>query len=287
MRVSSLTSRVWSSLDAQQRILKIGDTEVTYHFHPPGSESTIVIFFLGLFAGSWMWASACQCLSDAGFGYAAIDPPYAQVAPSIVNMMNVFDPLVEQIENDFIAANLVLSGNSLGGLAAFDYSSRHKGCIPVIASGIPGLGKIELPGLPMHRMPTQDDARVVAAGIFHNSENITQEMIDEALLCFRNRKYLFNTLRYLAAVKTYPLNRNINIFKGDLSLLWGANDKITPLDLWLKEFPVLFSSARIQLHEIQDCGHSPMIEQANIFNILFMKELRRVLTNLPSFESLV
>jgi len=134
-----------------------------------------------------------------------------------------------------------------------------------LASGIPGIGKVNLPGLMLQRTPSKEEALIVAQAIFHDQSMISEAMIADALSCF-DKRYFIHLLRYLLAVRHYRLTETMQRIGGDLTLVWGEHDQITPLPAWEQSFAPELLAGAFTLIKIADCGHSPMLEKPDEFN---------------------
>ena len=55
-------------------------------------------------------------------------------------------------------------------------------------------------------------------------------------------------------------------------LIWGENDSVTPPDV-AEEFHKLLPNS--ELYWLDKCGHAPMMERPNEFNILLEKWLKK------------
>jgi pimeloyl-ACP methyl ester carboxylesterase len=61
------------------------------------------------------------------------------------------------------------------------------------------------------------------------------------------------------------MRKDIPNFKMPVCLIWGKQDTITPPEV-CEEFHSLFPHS--EMHILDKCGHAPMMEQPEAFNLL-------------------
>lgn len=237
---------------------------IDYLHTPPHGSATTVVFLPGLFAGGWMWEPQAKHVASLGYGTVSIVEPYAKLALG-AEPINRFRGALESILERHKVARPLLCGNSLGGLVAVDYGVNGTRDSYILGSGVPGIGKITLPGIGVNRTPTDADMRTMLEGIFHDHRNIKPEMIGLAASCF-DQKHFKNLIKYLLDVRKYPVIEATVALRQRLTLLWGAQDLITPTQLWKQTFKASIARGDMDFVEIDGCGHSPMLEDPVAFN---------------------
>lgn len=242
----------------------VGGVEIEYQHTPPLGSAATVVFLPGLFAGGWMWQPQAEHITSLGYGALSIVEPYAKLALG-AEPINRFRAALELLLERHDIERPLLCGNSLGGLVAIDYGVNGARDSYVLGSGVPGIGKITLPGIGVNRTPTDADMRTMLEGIFHDHNNIRPEMIPLAASCF-DQKHFKNLIKYLLDVRKYPIIDATAALKGRLTLVWGAQDLITPTNLWRETFKSQIERGDMDFVQIEACGHSPMLEDARAFN---------------------
>ncbi len=69
------------------------------------------------------------------------------------------------------------------------------------------------------------------------------------------------------------LNEELNQIKQPTCLIWGNNDNVTPPFVG-EEFKRLIPQS--ELHFIDKCGHAPMMEVPDEFNVILADFLQRI-----------
>ncbi|HEY5800435.1 MAG TPA: alpha/beta hydrolase [Burkholderiaceae bacterium] len=248
-----------------QRTFAMGSQQVEYcMFEPPAARAT-VLFLPGLFAGAWMWTQAFDYAAQRGYRAVAVNAAFAKIPVLCKDPIAQFRAALDGLLSELPTQPLLVCGNSLGGLAALDYAVNGRHPCRVLASGIPGIGKVNLPGLILQKTPSKEEALVVAQAIFHDRTLVSDAMLTDALSCFE-REHFAHLLRYLLAVRHYPLLVAIQRLRRPMTLIWGEQDRITPLGPWEDTLADDIVTGRIAVIRIAACGHSPMLEKPEEFN---------------------
>lgn len=253
-----------NTFSPESHSIVIDGVEIEYQYTAPLGSASTVVFLPGLFAGGWMWRPQAELVASLGYGTLSIVEPYAKLAlgaEPIARFRAALELLLERHE----ILRPLLCGNSLGGLVAIDYGVNGVRDSYVLGSGVPGIGKITLPGIGVNRTPTDADMRTMLEGIFHDHSNIKPEMIGLAASCF-DQKHFKNLIKYLLDVRKYAIIDATVALKGRLTLVWGAQDLITPTELWKQTFKTSIERGDMDFVQIEGCGHSPMLEDAAAFN---------------------
>jgi pimeloyl-ACP methyl ester carboxylesterase len=85
-------------------------------------------------------------------------------------------------------------------------------------------------------------------------------------------------IRLLAMAKSairHNMKKDLYKITIPVSLIWGRNDKITPPEVAV-EFNELLPDS--ELHWIDKCGHAPMMEHPEEFNVLLKQFLAKLET---------
>ena len=177
---------------------------------------------------------------------------------------NLVKFLEEYIESA-ILENVILVGNSLGGHVAIIYAHQHPEKVDkLILTGSSGLyentsvgGYVKRGNLPYIR------ERV--AYTFYDPAIATDVLVTEVFQITTDNKKCFAILKMAkSAQRNYVADILPQIQIRSL-LIWGENDKITPVDVAM-EFKRLIPQSDLFL--LERCGHAPMMERPKEFNKL-------------------
>lgn len=182
---------------------------------------------------------------------------------NIVSISEMSDWMIERLDEHNIE-NTVLIGNSLGGHIALDLAIRYPNRITsLILTGSSGLHE-HLHGASMPKRFDREYTRSIANKTFINYE-VTESELDQIQRVFEDRALLMNMLRVARSARKYDLRDRISEIHKPVQLIWGKDDIITPPSVG-EEFKTKLPAA--ELHIIEQCGHSPMLEQPEKFTNL-------------------
>jgi pimeloyl-ACP methyl ester carboxylesterase len=169
--------------------------------------------------------------------------------------------------NEFIEhkqlTKLNLLGNSLGGHIALLYALEHNENIETLTlTGSSGLYESAIGD----SYPKKGDYEFVKAKTeytFYDPKVATKELIDEVFEIVNNREKAIRILYIARSAIRHNLKDELANIKQPVNLIWGKDDRITPLFAG-EEFQRLLPNA--ELHVIDQCGHAAMMEKPEAFN---------------------
>jgi len=169
--------------------------------------------------------------------------------------------------NEFIEhkqlTKLNLLGNSLGGHIALLYALEHNENIETLTlTGSSGLYESAIGD----SYPKKGDYEFVKAKTeytFYDPKVATKELIDEVFEIVNNREKAIRILYIARSAIRHNLKDELANIKQPVNLIWGKDDRITPLFAG-EEFQRLLPNA--ELHIIDQCGHAAMMEKPEAFN---------------------
>lgn len=181
--------------------------------------------------------------------------------------------------NDFIEhknlKNLNLLGNSLGGHIALLYTLQSgENVKSLVLTGSSGLYESAIGD----SYPKKGDYEYVKAKTeytFYDPKTATKELIDEVFEIVNNREKAIRILYIARSALRHNLKDELRNIIHPVKLIWGAEDRITPLFAG-EEFQRLLPNAELSV--LNYCGHAPMMEQAEAFNKLLEDFLERLKT---------
>ena len=107
---------------------------------------------------------------------------------------------------------------------------------------------------------------------FYDPNTATKELVDEVYQIVNER---MKTLKVIALARSAIKNNlgdELKQIKLPTLLIWGNNDSITPPFVG-REFNRLITSS--ELHFIDHCGHAPMMELPDEFNVILAQFLQK------------
>jgi len=236
-------------------------------------EGPPLVLLPGLFAGSWIWERAVDRLVAGGHATIACRHPYALYDRVQTTLAALTDHLGDLLDRRGIGA-ATLMANSFGGLVALAFARRHPERVAgLVLSGTPGLGEETNLGVGAPRKLTRDYAFRLADHLFYDRGAVTDAMVDETFATVTRPGARRNIVRLLREARKARLDRWLDEVSVPILLLWGAEDLVTPVAPWRTAVTALPTA---ELHTVDRCGHSPMVEQPDHFCDLIAPFLDRV-----------
>ena len=170
-------------------------------------------------------------------------------------------------------SNIHLLGNSLGGHVALVHilknSDRIKSLILTGSSGLfeNGMGDT---------YPKRGDYEYIKKKTqltFYDPEMASKELVDEVYDIVNSRIKVIKIIALAKSAIRNNLGEELNQIKQPTLLIWGNNDTITP-PFVAKEFNKLLPNS--ELYFIDKCGHAPMMEVPEEFNVILHKFLTKL-----------
>ena len=166
-----------------------------------------------------------------------------------------------------------LLGNSLGGHVALVHVLKHPERIKsLILTGSSGLFENGM-GDTYPRRGDYDYIKKKTEVTFYDPATATKELVDEVFEITRNRLKVIKIIALAKSAIRNNLGEELNNISQPTLLIWGNNDTITP-PFVAREFQRLIPGS--ELHFIDKCGHAPMMEQPEEFNVILDKFLKKL-----------
>jgi pimeloyl-ACP methyl ester carboxylesterase len=99
---------------------------------------------------------------------------------------------------------------------------------------------------------------------FHDPAIATKELVDEVYQIVNDRVKVIKILAMAKSAIRHNMSKDIHKIKVPVCLIWGKNDRITPPDVAI-EFNELLPDS--ELYWVDECGHAPMMERPEKFNV--------------------
>jgi pimeloyl-ACP methyl ester carboxylesterase len=222
-----------------------------------------VVLLHGLFGSPQNWERTIEALSS-DYHVLALRLP---VHRDHLNGLSTVPQLTEYVHEFFECQRIeraVLCGNSLGGQVALDFCLRYPGrAVRLVLTGSAGLYERSLTSGSLPKV-CKEFIRDQGKKIFYNSEkHMTEEMVEEIFQSLGDRQYVRFLLRIAKSTRDYQMKELLKHVRVPTLLVWGAQDEVTPPHV-AHEFESSIAGA--QLVFLDECGHSPPIEQPERFS---------------------
>jgi pimeloyl-ACP methyl ester carboxylesterase len=183
---------------------------------------------------------------------------------------------LERFVNRFIDArgygDVHLLGNSLGGHVALIHILKHPEKIKsLILTGSSGLFENGM-GDSYPKRGDYDYIKRKTELTFYDPKMATKELVDEVFELTNNRLKVIKIIALAKSAIRNNLGEELNQIKQPTLLIWGNNDTITP-PFVAREFNRLIPNS--ELYFIDKCGHAPMMEVPDEFNVILHKFLKK------------
>jgi pimeloyl-ACP methyl ester carboxylesterase len=158
-----------------------------------------------------------------------------------------------------------LLGNSLGGHVALVYTKNHLAKVEsLILTASSGLYENAF-GSSFPRREDKEFIRQKVALTFYDPKHATPELVEECFEAVNDRNKVIRILALAKSAIRHNMADDLVHMNIPACLIWGKNDTITPPEVAI-EFQQKLPQA--ELFWIDECGHAPMMEQAQQFNEL-------------------
>ena len=166
-----------------------------------------------------------------------------------------------------------LLGNSLGGHVALLHVLKHPERIKsLILTGSSGLFENGM-GDSYPKRGDYDYIKKKTELTFYDPKTATKELVDEVYSITNNRLKAIKIIALAKSAIRNNLGEELNQIKQPTLLVWGNNDTITP-PFVAREFNKLIPNS--ELYFIDKCGHAPMMEVSDEFNMILHKFLKKL-----------
>lgn len=166
-----------------------------------------------------------------------------------------------------------LLGNSLGGHVALVYVLKHPDRVrSLILTGSSGLFEHGM-GDSYPKRGDYDYIRQKTEQTFYDPKTATKELVDEVFGIVNERLKVIKILALAKSAIRNNLSDELKQIDKPTLLIWGNNDIVTPPYVG-REFQRLIRGS--ELHFIDKCGHAPMMELPDDFNVILKQFLLKL-----------
>lgn len=234
-----------------------------------------IVFLPGLFASGWIWNNVAKDCKKFGHEITVIEPSIPEIfGGSLKNAHSIIQDCLYQKKEPAI-----LIGNSMSGLIALDFASQHPDEVEgLIISGAPGLDELEAGvALADLRKGCPESADILGSRVIYDKSNLPEKDymkgVCEIQKVFASTDTFKCIIKWLNISRKYQVLNALPNIKCPIQLLWGDHDLITPSASWItlsKQYET------ISYAEVENCGHSPMLEKPNEFIALMSPYLDKL-----------
>ena len=184
--------------------------------------------------------------------------------------------LVEYVEDfiDYKGYDKVhVLGNSLGGHIAQLYTLKNADKVmSMTLTGSSGLFESAM-GTTFPKRGNYEYMKNKAESVFYDPAIATKELVDSVYATVNDLKKAMCVVAIAKSAVRHNLEDKLNDIKTPTLLIWGIQDSVTPI--WVGEkFHELIPNS--ELVKVDKCGHAPMMERPDLFNIALESFLDRV-----------
>jgi len=162
-------------------------------------------------------------------------------------------------------SRFVLGGNSLGGHVAQHIAlrmpERVTGLVLTGSSGLYERGFDKIPGV----HPPREWVQAKTEEVFHDPVHADTELVDSVMQVVQTRCYARRLIKIAISAKRDYIGNQIKNLTCPTLLVWGKQDVVTRPEV-AEEFHKLIPDS--ELHWIDKCGHTPMMEYPEEFGRL-------------------
>jgi 2-hydroxy-6-oxonona-2,4-dienedioate hydrolase len=166
-----------------------------------------------------------------------------------------------------------LLGNSMGGHVGLVHVLKHPEKIKsLILTGSSGLFENGM-GDSYPKRGDYEYIKTKTELTFYDPQTASKELVDEVYGIVNNRLKAIKIIALAKSAIRNNLGAELSKVQQPTLLIWGNNDTITP-PFVAREFNKLIPNS--ELHLIDKCGHAPMMERPDEFNVILHKFLKKL-----------
>lgn len=160
-------------------------------------------------------------------------------------------------------SNINLLGNSLGGHLAQLYTLKHPDRVQsLILTGSSGLFENAM-GSTFPKRGNYEYIKKKAEDTFYDPSIATKALVDELFEAVNDRNKAIRIIITAKSAIRHNLEDKLDQISCPTLLVWGKEDRVTPLFVGEK-FNKLIKSSSLVI--VDECGHAPMMEKPEEFN---------------------
>lgn len=245
--------------------------EGKFKYIESGEDKTPIVLLHGLFGALSNFEGIINNFSDR---YNVVVPilPLFDISfrgLTVMKLVEYVDDFINYKEFDKVH----VLGNSLGGHIAQLYTlKRPEKVISMTLTGSSGLFESAL-GSSFPKRGSYEYIKTKAESVFYNPEVATKELVDEVYTIVNNLKKAICVIAIAKSAVRHNLEDQLHLILQPTLLVWGIHDSVTPLWVGEKFNEHLKNSILVK---IDKCGHAPMMERPDLFNIALNNFLNKL-----------
>ncbi len=161
--------------------------------------------------------------------------------------------------------NVIFLGNSLGGHVSLYFTKHNPEKVKaLVLTGSSGLYENSM-GNTYPKRGDYEFMKKKVEEVFYDPKVATKELVDTVFGIVNDRIKALKTLAIAKSAIRHNMSEDVPEMKMPTCLIWGKQDGVTPPEVAL-DFNKLFPDS--ELFWIDKCGHAPMMEHPETFNII-------------------
>lgn len=239
-----------------------------YRYIDEGS-GPILLLLHGLFGALSNWDRVIEGFASQFRVVIPVMPIYEMPIKSagIEGLVSFIEGFVKRMD----LGKACVLGNSLGGHVGLVYTLRNQEHVTgLVLTGSSGLFENSMGG----SFPKRGSYKYIKERVeytFFDPATASKDLVDEVFEITNSIPKCLRIVSIAKSAQRHNLANELEKIKQPALLLWGLNDTITP-SLVGYEFNRLLPNS--ELHFLDRCGHAPMMERPDRFNMLLLKFLQ-------------
>src|SRR5690606_645899 len=193
--------------------------------------------------------------------------------PILTTGVKSLSKFLKKFVTHFGLKDVLIVGNSLGGHVGLMYVAANQSNVKaLVLAGSSGLYENAFGGS-FPKRGNYDYIKEKVEFTFYDPATATPDLVDEVFETVNNRERVIRILAMAKSAIRHNMAKDLPKIKTPVCVIWGKQDKVTPPDV-AEQFKELLPNS--ELHWVDKCGHAPMMEQPETFNILLRDYLERL-----------
>jgi len=234
-------------------------------------EGEVIVLLHGLMGALSNWEYVVRQFKD---NYRVIIPmmPVYEM-PILTTGVKSLSKFLKKFVVHLALKDFILVGNSLGGHVGLMYvSSNQTNVKSLVLAGSSGLYENSFGGS-FPKRGSYDYIKEKVEFTFYDPLTATPELVDDVFATVNNRERVIRILAMAKSAIRHNMAKDLPKIKIPVCIIWGKQDKVTPPDV-AEQFNQLLPNS--ELHWIDKCGHAPMMEQPEAFNVVLKEYLDKL-----------
>ncbi len=227
-------------------------------------DGTPMIILHGLMGGLSNFQGVSEHFPSKGYKVLIPELPIYDM-PMLKTTVKNFAKFLEDFIEFKGLKDVILLGNSLGGHIGLLHTKMFPEMVKaLVITGSSGLYESAMgDGYP--KRGDYEFIKKKAQDVFYDPEVATKEIVDEVFATVNDRMKLVKTLAIAKSAIRHNMSKDLPHMNTPTCIIWGENDTVTPPNV-AKEFHELLPDS--DLFWIPECGHAPMMEHPEEFNVI-------------------